>query len=309
MSLRLRVLMEPRHGGAYDKISALALATEEAGFDAFFRSDHLLGVDPDDPTYVPTDSWTTLAGLARDTRRVRLGTLVTPITFRWPASLAVIVATVDAMSGGRAELGIGAGWYEREHQAFGMRFPSRGERFDRLGEQLAVIKGLWTMNPGERFSFSGAHYQLQECATPPRSAQSPHPPIVLGGAGPRRTPALAARYADEYNATFDLGARERFAVFRRACEEIGRDPSSARLSVVVPVACGQDAAETDRRREVMRSPRIKEAAACGTPDVVLDRLAGIEALGADTVYFHIFDIDDLDHIRLLGEEVVAKVAD
>jgi F420-dependent oxidoreductase-like protein len=305
--MRLRILMEPRHGGHYDKILALALATEEAGFDAFFRSDHLLGVDPNDPTYQSTDSWTTLAGLARDTERVRLGTLVTPITFRWPGSLAVIVATVDAMSGGRAELGIGSGWYEREHEAFGIPFPSLKERFDRLSEQLAIINGLWTTPPGERFSFSGAHYQLHECANPPRFTQSPHPPIVVGGAGPRRTPALAARYADEYNATFDRGAGERFAAFRRACERIGRDPSTARLSVVVPVACGQDAAEVNRRREVMRSPRIQEAAACGTPDVVLDRLAQIEETGADTVYFHVFDIDELDHIRLLGEEVVAKL--
>ncbi len=305
--MRLRLLMEPRHGGSYERILALAQETEAAGFDAFFRSDHLLGVDPGDPGYLPTDSWTTLAGLARDTSRVRLGTLLTAGTYRLPGLLAVAVATVDAMSGGRVELGLGAAWYEREHQAFGIPFPPLRERFDRLEEQLTIVKGLWTMPPGERFSFSGSHYRLQECANPPRPAQSPHPPIVVGGAGPRRTPALAARFADEFNATMPTGARERFAVFHRACERIGRDPATVRQSVVLPVACGADQAEADRRAQVIGSGMLRDEAVCGTPETVVARLAELEADGADTVYFHIYDIDDLDHVRLLGAEVLQKV--
>jgi F420-dependent oxidoreductase-like protein len=304
--MRLRVLMEPRHGGGYERILALAQATEAAGFDAFFRSDHLLGVEPGDPTYEPTDSWTTLAGLARDTSRVRLGTLLTAGTYRWPGLLAVTAATVDQMSGGRVELGLGAAWYEREHQAFGIPFPALRERFDRLEEQLAIVKGLWTTPPGGRFSFSGRHYQLAECVDAPRPAQSPHPPIVVGGAGPRRTPALAARYADEFNATMGTGARDRFAVFQRACEAIGRDPASVRQSVVLPVACGSDRAEAERRRQVIGAPLLLAEAVCGTPQAVVDRLGALHADGADTVYFHIYDIDDLDHVRLLGEEVLPK---
>ena len=191
--MRMRVLLEPHHGASYDQILAMARATEEAGFDAFFRSDHYLGIDPDDTGYRPTDSWTTLAGLAVQTERVRLGTLMTASTYRQPGPLAVAVATVDAMSGGRAELGVGAAWYEREHRFFGIPFPPLGERFDRLGEQLEVITGLWQTTPGERFSYHGKHYQLEECASIPRPAPHPPPPppsipVIIGGAGPRRTP-------------------------------------------------------------------------------------------------------------------------
>src|SRR5262245_39341446 len=175
--------MEPRHGATYAQILALAKATDDAGFDAFFRSDHLLGVDPNDPTYRPTDCWTTLGGLARDTSRIRLGSLVTAATFRQPGPLATIVATVDDMSGGRVELGLGTGWFQREHEAFGIRFPSTGERFDRLAEQLEIIKGLWSLEPetGESFSFAGKHYRVDGNYTPPRPAQRPHPPIIIGG--------------------------------------------------------------------------------------------------------------------------------
>jgi F420-dependent oxidoreductase-like protein len=300
--------LEPLHGGTYDQILAFARATEEAGFDAFFRSDHYLGVERGDTGYRPTDSWTTLAGLARDTSRVRLGTLLTAGTFRRPSVLAITVATVDAMSGGRVELGLGAAWYEREHESLGIPFPPLKERFDRLEEQLAIITGLWRTPPGESFSFSGKHFQLTDCVNPPRPVQSPHPPIIVGGAGPRRTPALAARFADEFNAAFGPGMRERYDVFRRACEEIGRDPATARLSYVIPVACGADKAEADRRAESIRSPALRDAAAWGSPQLVVDRLAELAAGGTDTLYFHIYDIHDLDHVRLLGEEVLSHVA-
>ncbi|HEX6470672.1 MAG TPA: LLM class F420-dependent oxidoreductase [Streptosporangiaceae bacterium] len=302
--MRVRVLLEPLHGGTYDQILALARATEEAGFDAFFRSDHYLGVAPEEDGYRPTDSWTTLAGLARDTSRVRLGTLLTAGTFRLPGVLAVTVATADAMSGGRVELGLGAAWYEREHKSLGIPFPPLKDRFDRLEESLAVITGLWRTPPGESFSFSGKIFQLDGCRNPPRPAQSPHPPIIVGGAGPRRTPRLAARYADEFNAAFGPGMEERYDVFRRACEEIGRDPATVRLSYVIPVACGADKAEVDRRMESIGSPRLREAAASGPPEAIAERLAELAAAGADTIYFHIYDIHDVDHVRLLGEQVL-----
>jgi F420-dependent oxidoreductase-like protein len=302
--------MEPRHGARYAEIRALALATEEAGFDAFFRSDHLMGVDPNDPTYRPTDCWTTLGGLARDTSRVRLGSLVTPVTFREPGLLAAIVASVDDMSCGRVELGLGTGWYEREHAAFGIPFPARAERFDRLEEQLAVITGLWS---GPGFSFAGTHHRIDDNRTPPHLVQRPHPPIIVGGSGPKRTPAIAARYATEFNGALTAaggaaGLRERFAGFARACEAIGRDPARARRSAVLPVACGATPAETDRRAAVIGSELMRANAAIGSPAEVAERIGELAAAGADTVYLHIYDIHDLDHIALIGAEVLPHVA-
>jgi F420-dependent oxidoreductase-like protein len=310
--VRLRVLMEPRHGASYDEILALALATEHAGFDAFFRSDHLFGVDPNDPDYQPTDCWTTLGGLARDTERVRLGSLMTAATFRAPGLLAAIVASVDQMSGGRVELGIGTGWYEREHQAFGLPFPSMTERFDRLAEQLEIITGLWLAGSGGAgFSFDGAYYRIEDNRTPPRVTQRPHPPIIVGGAGPRRTPAIAARFATEFNAALSSveDARERFERFARACEAIGRDPGQARLSGFIPVAIGSTQAEADRRAEIVGSSRIRESMLIGPPDQLTERIADLAKVGADTVYLHIFDIHDLDHIALIGAEVVPRLAE
>jgi len=308
--VRLRVLMEPRHGARYEEILALALATEEAGFDAFFRSDHLMGVDPNDPSYRPTDCWTTLGGLARETTRVRLGALVGAATFRQPGLLATILASVDEMSGGRVELGLGTAWYEREHSAFGIPFPPRAERFDRLEEQLAVITGLWS---GPGFSFAGEHYRIDDNRTPPRPTQRPHPPIIVGGSGPKRTPAIAARFATEFNGALTAGGgaeglRERFAGFGRACDAIGRDPAGARLSAVLPVACGATPAETERRGSIIGSELMRANAAIGSPSEVTDRIGELADAGADTVYLHIYDIHDLDHIALIGAEVLPHVA-
>ncbi|WP_395105880.1 LLM class F420-dependent oxidoreductase [Actinomadura sp. SCN-SB] len=311
--VRLRVLMEPRHGARYDEILALALAVEEAGFDAFFRSDHLFGVDPEDRAFRPTDCWTTIGGLARDTRRVRLGALMGAATFRHPGLLANIVASADEMSGGRVELGLGTGWYEREHEAFGIPFPPTArERFDRFEEQLAIIKGLWTVPEDDTagFSFDGVHWQVKNNHAPPRPTQSPHPPILIGGSGPKRTPALAARYADEFNTALgdDDAVRERHERFSRACEAIGRDPAEARRSSVVPVACGTTEDEVDRRAEIIGSDFMRRHAAIGSPELVTERIAALAALGADTVYLHIYDIHDLDHIALIGAEVLPHTA-
>jgi len=301
--------MEPRHGATYAQILALAKATDDAGFDAFFRSDHLFGVDPNDPTYRPTDCWTTLAGLARDTSRIRLGSLVTASTFRRPGLLATIVASVDEMSGGRVELGVGTGWYQREHEAFGIPFPPIAERFDRLAEQLEIITGLWHTEPGsgKPFSFEGRHYRVEANHSPPRPAQRPHPPIIIGGTGPKRTPAIAARFADEFNGALSEDLRETYARFDRACERIDRDPATVRHSAVLPVICGTTTAEVEQRAAVIGSELIRRHAAIGSPALVAGRIRELRKAGADTIYFHIFDIEDLDHIALLGAEVLGEM--
>jgi F420-dependent oxidoreductase-like protein len=315
--MRLRILLEPRYGATYDQILAMARATEEAGFDAFFRSDHYLGIDSADASYRPTDSWTTLAGLAVQTQRVGLGTLMTASTFRYPGPLAMAVATVDAMSGGRVELGIGAAWYEREHRAFGIPFPPTGERFDRLQEQLGILIGLWSTPPGGQFSHHGKHYQIEECANfpalPPTRADGSslgHPRIVIGGAGPKRTPTLAALFADEFNSGFRDGIAERFANFRRVCAGLGRDPATVRLSTTFPVCCGATAADATRRAEALgdAGERLLRQGVVGVPGEVIGHIEALAAVGVDTLYFHIYDAADTDHIRLLGRDVLPQVS-
>lgn len=314
MTLRMRVLLEPRYGASYQQILAMAQAAEEAGFDGFFRGDHYLGIDSTDAAYAPTDSWTTLAGLAVQTQRIRLGTLVTASTFRQPGNLAVIVATVHAMSGGRAELGLGAAWYEREHQSFGIPFPPIRERFDRLEEQLAILTGLWGTPPGESFSYHGRHYQVDGCVNFPKLPDNDgggrsRPPIVLGVTGPKRGPALAAQFADEFNCGLAEGAAGRLANFRRICEETGRDPATVRLSTALPVACGATAAEAQQRAGALgdAGARLLRLGVTGTPADVLRQIERLAGLGLDTLYLHIYDTDP-GHLRLLGREVLPKVA-
>jgi F420-dependent oxidoreductase-like protein len=306
----LAILIEPRHGATYEQLLALAHAAEDGGLDAFFRSDHYLGVDPADGGYLPSDSWTTIAGLARDTSRIRLGTLVTAGTFRLPGALAVAVATADAMSEGRVELGIGAGWYEEEHRQFGIPFPPVGERFDRLEEQLEILTGLWQAPPGMPYRFDGRHYQIEGNLVFPRAR--PMPPIIVGGMGQRRTPALAARFASEYNAAFAPldQAVERFQLVRRLCEERGRDPSEIRLSTVIPRVCvGTDRAEVDHRRQLLGPPvgAIPDAGLSGTPGEVVEQLEAWVMAGVHRIYLHLLDVDDVEHVRLLGSEVAPRV--
>jgi len=310
--MRLRIFVEPQQGATYEQQLTMARLAEELGFDAFFRSDHLVRIGDGDPGPGPTDSWATLAALARETERVRLGTLLTSATFRRPGPLAVTVAQVDTMSGGRVELGLGAGWYDTEHTAYGIPFPPLGERFERLGEQLAIVTGLWTTPPGERFTFEGRHYSLRDCPALPRPVQRPHPPIIVGGWGARRTPALAARYASEYNVPFPLLADfgPQIARVRVACEEAGRDPSSMVMSAALVVACGETEAEFTRRAGAIgREPgELREHGLAGTVPEVVDRLRGFGAAGADVVYLQVLDLDDLDHLRLLASAVMAEVS-
>jgi F420-dependent oxidoreductase-like protein len=308
--LKLRVLMEPRHGATYDRVVGMAKATEEAGLDAFFRNDHYLGIDSTDPEYRPTDSWTTLAGVALETSRIKLGTLMTAGTFRHPGVLANAVATVDQMSGGRVILGIGTGWYEREHKAFGIPFPPIGERFDRLDEEMQIINGLWTTPQGEPFSFDGRFWQLEEARNFAVLVQKPRPEIVIGGTGPRRTPLAAAKWADEFNSGGGAGTADRYANVRRVCEEIGRDPSTLRMSVTTQVICGSTQAEAQARLERLGDPgrRMLARGTVGDVPAVVGALEDLQAAGAETAYLHIFDIDDLDHLRLIGAEVLPQLS-
>ena len=211
------------------------------------------------------------------------------------------------MSGGRAELGIGAAWYEREHQYFGIPFPGLGERFDRLEEQLAILTGLWNTKPGERFSFDGKHYQLTDCASIPRPVERPK--IIVGGAGAKRTPTLAAKYADEFNGALGLDLRERYANFKRICEDVvGRDPAEVGLSATVPTCIGRDAGDLERRKESLGEPgaRLLAAGVTGYADDLIRVIEDLGGQGADTVYLHVYGPGDVAHIELLGEQVVSR---
>ena len=310
--MRLRIFTEPQQGATYDPQLAVARTAEELRFDAYFRSDHYLRMGGGDPGPGPTDAWITLAGLARETSRLRLGTLVSPITFRLPGPLAISVAQVDAMSNGRVELGIGAGWFDDEHRAYGIPFPSTRERFERLEEQLAIITGLWNTPVGQRFSYSGKHYQLSDSPALPRPVQQPHPPIILGGFGTKRTPALAARYAQEFNLSFaplDV-YRDQVTRVKQACTDAGRDPSSLRTTAGLVVCCGSDEAEFERRAAAIgRAPdELRANGAAGLPHEVVDKLQVFAGAGAETAYLQVLDLTDLDHLRLLAAEVMPKVA-
>lgn len=305
--MQLRIFTEPQQGASYDQLLAVAKATEEAGLDAFFRSDHYLRIGPGDPGPGPTDSWVTLAGLARETSRIRLGTMVTSATFRWPGPLAISVAQVDVMSGGRVELGIGAGWYDAEHAAYGIPFGTFSERFQKLEEQLEVITGLWSSDGS--FSFSGRHYQVAESPGLPKPAQSPRPPIILGGAGQVKTPRLAARFADEFNTPFHSleAASAQFDRVRAACEAAGRDPSTMVLSSALTVCCGRDEAEIQRRAEAIGRP-VERIDLAGTPEQIAEKLHGFAAAGASRAYLQVLDVDDLDHVALIGAELAPLTA-
>jgi F420-dependent oxidoreductase-like protein len=308
--MELRVFVEPQQGATYDDQLAVALKAEELGFGAFFRSDHYLAMGVDGRPG-PTDSWVTLAGLARETSTIRLGTMMTSATFRHPGPLAISVAQVDQMSGGRLELGIGAGWYDAEHAAYAIPFPPTGERFDRLGEQLAILTGLWTTPDGETFSHDGLHYSVSDSPGLPKPAQRPHPPIIIGGKGAKRTPALTARYAAEFNLPFvGLAEFERqLGRVRAACETIGRDPDSLVYSNAHTICCGTDEAEVRRRAEFIgRTPGdLRANALAGTPAEVIDQIGQYAALGARRVYLQYLDLHDLDHLELLAAEVMPQV--
>ncbi|MFG2485123.1 LLM class F420-dependent oxidoreductase [Streptomyces virginiae] len=304
----LRVFTEPQQGASYDTLLSVAKATEDLGFDAFFRSDHYLRMGSADGLPGPTDAWITLAGLARETKRIRLGTLMTAGTFRLPGVLAIQVAQVDQMSGGRIELGLGAGWFEEEHEAYGVPFPA--DRMSRLEEQLAVVTGLWATEPGATFDHAGKHYRVENSPALPKPAQA-KVPVLVGGHGAKRTPRLAARYADEFNMPFAsiVDSERQFARVREAAEEAGRGPDALRYSNALVVCVGKDDAEVARRAAAIGrdADELKANGLAGSPAEVVEKIGAYGAAGASRVYLQLLDLHDLDHLELISAQVLSQV--
>jgi F420-dependent oxidoreductase-like protein len=306
--MQLRIFTEPQQGADYLTLLRVARATEDLGFDAFFRSDHYLKMGHGSGLPGPTDAWITLAGLARETSRIRLGTLMSPATFRYPGPMAISVAQVDQMSGGRAELGFGAGWFGAEHAAYAIPFPDLAERFARFEEQLTIITGLWDTPEGEKYSFEGAYFTVTDSPALPKPAQLPRPPVLIGGTGPRQTPRLAARFADEYNVPFcsvaDTAAA--FGRVRKACAAAGRDASSMTYSAAHVVCCGGSPAELAARAAAIGTDlgELRDRGLAGTPAEVAGRIASFAEIGAERMYLQVLDLQDLDHLALIAAEVL-----
>jgi F420-dependent oxidoreductase-like protein len=302
----LRIMIEPQQGASYADQLRIAKAAEDLGFDAFFRSDHFLAMGVDGRPG-PSDSWVTLGAIARETNRIRLGTMVSSATFRLPGPLAISVAQVDEMSGGRVELGIGTGWFEAEHRAYGIPFPDVAERFDRFAEQVEIIDGLWRTPSGTGYDFEGRYYQLRDAPGLPKPAQSPRPPLILGGSGKRRSAALAARFADEYNVAFKREQVESiFGRVRSAAAETGRELV---CSVAETVCVGRDDAEVRRRADAIgrELAELRESSIVGTPEAALERIGEYAALGVTRVYLQVIDLADLDHLELIAAEILPNV--
>ncbi|WP_353945277.1 LLM class F420-dependent oxidoreductase [Streptomyces sp. HUAS MG91] len=305
----LRVFTEPQQGATYETLLRVAQTAEELDYDAFFRSDHYLHMGSADGLPGPTDAWTTLAGLARETRRIRLGTLMTAGTFRLPGVLAIQVAQVDQMSGGRVELGLGSGWYAEEHAAYGIPFPK--EKFGRLEEQLAIVTGLWETPVGQRFNFEGTHYQLKDSPALPKPAQA-RVPVLVGGHGAKKTPALAARFATEFNIPFASVAdsEAQFKRVRAAAVEYGRTADSLVYSNALVICVGRDDAEVKRRADAIGRDvdELKANGLAGSPAEVLERIAAYQAVGSQRMYLQLLDLDDLDHLELIASEVAPHLS-
>jgi len=309
--MQLRIFTEPQQGADYSTLLRVARATEDLGFDGFFRSDHYLKMGSVSGLPGPTDAWMTLAGLAVQTERIRLGTLVSPVTFRQPGPLAISVAQVDQMSGGRVELGLGTGWFDAEHAAYGIPFPVLGERFSMLEEQLAVITGLWRAPEDKPFSFEGKHYTVADSPALPKPVQRPRPPVIIGGGGPKRTPRLAAAYADEFNAAFDAvpETEAAFGRVRAAVEAAGRPGSSMVYSAAQVVCCGRDEAELKRRAAAIgREPdELRRNGLAGTPAEIVAKIGQYAGIGAQRLYLQVLDLADLAHLELIAAEVLPAV--
>lgn len=304
----LRIFTEPQQGATYDTLLAVATTAEELGFDAFFRSDHYIHFDGDGEPG-PTDAWVTLAALARETSRIRLGTLVSPVTFRYAGQLAIEVAQADHMSGGRVELGLGAGWNDAEHRANGIPFPPTGERFDILEDQLAIVTGMWKTPVGEMFSHTGRRQSVEGSPGLPKPVQrddrSGGVPIVMGGWGAKRTPRLAVTYAAEYNLPFSPvhNVADQFAIVRAACESAGRDPATLLLSCATVTCVGEDDAAFHRRAKAIgQDPeQLRTHQLGGTSSEVADRAAAFAAAGAQRLYLQVLDLSDLEHLHVIKE--------
>ena len=308
--MRVCLFTEPHRGATYDDQLRLARHAEAGGFEGFLRADHYQSMGAGEGLPGPTDAWLTLAGLALQTTRLRLGTLVSSATFRLPGPLAIMVAQVDAMSGGRVELGLGAGWLEREHTSYGIPFPPLGERFDRLAEQLAIITGLWTTPDGARFSYDGQHYRLLDAPALPKPVQRPGPPIIVGGRGAKRTPELAGRFADEFNMPFKT-VEETAAAFDRVRAASRRYDRSVTLSAGIVVALGRTDAEAQRRAAPLHGPSAlpPEDPVVGSPDALVQRIGEFAGIGAARVHLRVIDMSDLDHVELIASQVLPQVGE
>ena len=309
--MKLRIFTEPQQGARYQDLLTVAQHAEKLGFDGFFRSDHYVKMgDQASGLPGPSDAWITLAGIARETSTIRLGTLVNSSTFRYPGVLAISIANVDDMSNGRVELGLGAGWFNDEHTSYGIPFPALGERFDRLEEQLAIVTGLWKTPIDQTFSFDGKHFQLTNSPALPKPVQSPVP-IIIGGGGPKRTPALAARYASEFNLPFS--SQEAFIQqcnrVKAACTEIGRDPNTLVYSTALIVCVGKTDADIKRRAAVLgrEVDELKLNGVCGTPAEAIEKLQSWAAVGAERAYLQVLDLADLDQLDLIASEVMSAL--
>ncbi|GAA3437047.1 LLM class F420-dependent oxidoreductase [Kutzneria kofuensis] len=305
----LRIFTEPQQGATYADLLRVAKASEAAGFDGFFRSDHYLAM-AGDGLPGPTDAWTTLSALAVQTERIRLGTLVTSGTFRLPGPLAIAVAQADQMSGGRVELGLGAGWFEAEHTAYGIPFPPLGERFDRLTEQLEIITGLWSTPAGQTFSFQGKHYTVADSPALPKPLAPI--PVIVGGKGARRTPALAARYATEFNVPFtpiDEVATQ-FDRVAQACVDAGRDPAEIVRSCAHTLVLGKTDAEVESRAEALGLRTADPAAnpLAGSPAQIVDQIGRWrERTGITRLYVQVLDISDLGQLDVVASDIAPQL--
>ena len=300
-----RIFVEPQQGTTYERLCALASHVESLGFNGFFTSDHYLRMGNSDGLPGPTDAWTTLAGLTRDTTTIRLGTLVTPITFRHLGSLAISVSQIDQMSGGRVELGLGAGWYEEEHKAQGLPFPNIGTRFDILEESLEVLNAIWNLEEGELFNYEGTTVRFENSMGLPKPKQEKGLPIIMGGIGKRRTPALVAKYASEYNTPFvspaDFGSL--VSVVKDACVTLGRDPESLIYSCAQVFCCGENEATFSNRASAIgrKGDELRLNGLAGTPDEITNRIEGFKQQGCERFYLQILDDCDLEHLDLAAE--------
>lgn len=307
----LRIFTEPQQGATYDDQLRLARTAEDSGFGAFFRSDHFVAMGREGLPG-PTDSWVTLGGLARETSTIRLGTLVTSVTFRHPALLGVSVAQVDQMSGGRVELGLGAGWFAAEHAAYGIPFPDARGRFDLLEDALEIITGMWATPEGQTFDHAGRVVTVQDSPALPKPVQQPRPPIVMGGGGKKRTPALSARFADEFNMAFPT-IEDTVAQFARvddACRAAGREPSDLLRSVALVACVGRDEAGVRRRADAIGRDvdELRASGLAGTPAEVVERLGQWrEQTGAERYYLQMLDLSDVEHTELVAAEVVPQL--
>mgnify|MGYP001194400220 CR=1 FL=1 len=306
----LRIFVEPQQGGTYDDQLAVARAAEDLGFDGFFRSDHYLKMGGVTGLPGPTDAWLTLAGLARETSTIRLGTLLTSVTFRHFGPLAISLAQVDQMSGGRLDVGIGAGWYEDEHTAYGIPFPGLGERFDRLADTLATLEQFWSTPAGDPITVHGKRIDVVDSPGLPKPAQQ-RPPVIVGGHGKRRTPALAARFADEFNIPF-ADVETVAAQYRRvdeACAERGRAPEEVLRSAALVLCCGRDEAQIARRADAIgrEVDELRTNGAAGTPAEVVDKIGRYAEVGARRIYLQVLDMSDLDHLELIASEVAPQL--